>query len=108
MAKMALVTGGSEGIGRAFAKRLIQDGYTVTIVSRSETKLREAATKLGQNCTYVVADLSTREGQNKIVQELENKKFDLLVNNAGIGTVGGFTEVTFDRQMQMFHLNCEA
>jgi short-subunit dehydrogenase len=108
MAKTALITGGSEGIGKAFALRLANEGYVVTVVARNESKLKEIAAKLGASHGYQVADLSTSEGQLKIQKIIETGKFDLLVNNAGVGTVGGFTEVPFEQQMGMFRLNCEA
>jgi short-subunit dehydrogenase len=108
MAKSALVTGGSEGIGKAFVERLAKDGYQVTVVARSETKLRELTSRLGKEHKYIVADLSSREGQEKIMEVIEKAGFDLLINNAGVGTVGGFTDVPYDKQLAMFHLNCEA
>ncbi len=108
MAKTALVTGGSEGIGRAFAIRLAKEGFVVTLVARNERKLQDLVAILGRSHSYQIADLSSREGQDKVQKIIETEKFDLLVNNAGIGTVGGFTDVSYQKQMEMFHLNCEA
>ncbi|MBK7962322.1 MAG: SDR family NAD(P)-dependent oxidoreductase [Bdellovibrionales bacterium] len=108
MAKTALVTGGSEGIGRAFAIRLAKEGFAVTLVARNEGKLKDLVAILGRSPSYQIADLSSREGQDKVQKIIEIGNFDLLVNNAGIGTVGGFTEVSYQKQMEMFHLNCEA
>lgn len=108
MVKTALVTGGSEGIGKAFAVRLAREGFLVTIVARNETKLKELTSQLGASHSYQVADLSSLEGQSKIQKIIENGKFNSLINNAGVGTLGGFTDISFEKQMQMFHLNCEA
>ncbi|MDZ4081878.1 MAG: SDR family NAD(P)-dependent oxidoreductase [Bdellovibrionales bacterium] len=108
MTKTALVTGGSNGIGKAFAERLASEGYAVTVVARSEAKLKALTEKLGPKHSYQVADLSSDDGQRKIQALIESGKFDLLVNNAGVGTVGSFTETPFDQQMAMFRLNCEA
>jgi short-subunit dehydrogenase len=108
MSKTALVTGGSEGIGRALAVRLAKEGFIVTAVARNEGKLKELVTLLGPSHSYHIADLSSREGQDKVQKIIELGRFDLLINNAGIGTVGGFTDVFFEKQMEMFHLNCEA
>ncbi len=108
MVKTALVTGGSDGIGKAFAFRLAREGYVVTLVARNEIKLKEIAAKLGPSHSYLVADLSHSEGQSKIQELIENGKFNLLVNNAGVGTFGGFTDISLEQQMGMFRLNCEA
>ena len=108
MGKKAIVTGGSEGIGKAFAQKLAKEGYDVTVVARNETKLKELISQLGAAHSYIVADLSKMEGQEKVQQAIESGHFNLLVNNAGAGTVGDFTEVSFDQQMAMFRLNCEA
>lgn len=108
MAKTAIVTGGSGGIGRAFAKRLAQEGYLITAVARNEMKLKELVSQLGPLHTYHVADLSTDEGQKKVQEIIEAGSYNLLINNAGVGTLGSFTDVPFEKQMAMFRLNCEA
>lgn len=108
MSKSALVTGASEGIGRAFAVRLAKEGYQVTAVARSEAKLKALVGELGSAHKYAVADLSETSGQDRCVQLLQKESFQLLVNNAGVGTVGAFTDVPVERQLAMFHLNCEA
>ena len=94
--KKALVTGASEGIGLAIARKLSVEGYAITGVSRSENRLKDMAGRL--NGDYIVADLSTGEGQDKIAGHLKTNHYDLLVNNAGIGTSGPFTAVTLERQ----------
>jgi uncharacterized protein len=106
--KKALVTGASEGIGRVFAKRLASEGYAVTLVARNESKLKEAVAEVGSGAGFVVADLSTPEGQAKVAAEIEKGNFQLLVNNAGVGTVGGFTDVPLEKQLAMLRLNVEA
>jgi short-subunit dehydrogenase len=55
-----------------------------------------------------VADLSSEAGQLKAVEELNSTHYDLLVNNAGVGIVGAFSEAPIDRQLAMMRLNCEA
>ncbi len=108
MAKKALVTGASDGIGRVFALELAKQGYSVTTVARSGARLEEVVRTMGSGHRALVADLSTAEGQTKACQELETTKYDLLINNAGVGTTGGFTEVSLEKQMAMVRLNCEA
>ncbi len=108
MQKQALVTGASGGIGRVFAQKLAQDGYAVTVVARHEEKLKALTQEIGPGHAYVKADLSTAIGQDIVGSLLTQKKFDLLVNNAGVGVVGNFSEVSLEKQLSMFHLNCEA
>lgn len=108
MDKRALVTGASEGIGRAFAKKLAGEGFKVTVVARTEAKLKSLVQEMGTEHCQIVADLSTEAGQKKVCEELESHHYDLLVNNAGVGTYGPFTDVSLDRQVHMMRLNCEA
>jgi short-subunit dehydrogenase len=108
MTKSALVTGASEGIGHSIAVKLAANGYTITAVARSEDKLATLVATLGTGHDYIVADLSDQTGQEKIVQVLSERHYNLLVNNAGVGTAGGFTEVPLERQLSMLSLNCEA
>ncbi len=103
--KYALVTGASSGIGRVFAIRLAKDGFVVTAVARNEAKLKELISQLGAKHSYINADLSTTAGLEKIQAELIAKKYDLLINNAGVGTQGKFTEIPYQKQMSMLHLN---
>ncbi len=106
--KNALVTGASSGIGRAFAIRLANDGFSVTAVARNEAKLKELISQLGAKHSYVVADLSTLEGLERIQAALGEKKYALLINNAGVGTQGKFTDIPFEKQMSMLQLNNHA
>ena len=108
MVKKALVTGASEGIGAALAKKLAQEGYQITGVASSEAKLKTLVQELGGGHTYLVADLSTETGQNQITAHISTNHYDLLVNNAGIGTVGAFTDVPVEKYIAMMHLNCDA
>jgi len=108
MEKTALVTGASEGIGRVFAQKLAKEGFTVTGVARSESKLQGLVKEIGAKHGYIVADLSTESGQKKIAKELGENHYDLLINNAGVGAVGKFLEIPLEKQISMLKLNCEA
>lgn len=105
--KTALITGASEGLGNAFAKRLASEGYTVTAVARNENKLKHLMSEIGNNHSYIVADLSTTTGQEKIVQAISEQHFDVLINNAGIGAIGKFTELPFEKYKEVLALNIE-
>jgi len=90
--KIALVTGGTKGAGRAIAERLLQAGATVIISARN------APENLPKNLHFISADLSTELGTQKVVDEvlLKHKKLDILVNNLGASETpgGGFAVLT--------------
>ena len=105
--KTALITGSSEGLGSAFAKRLASEDYSITAVARNEDKLKKLVSEIGNKHFYIVADLATENGQNKIVQAISEHHFDLLINNAGIGAVGKFTELPLQKYEEVLKLNVE-
>lgn len=82
---VALVTGGSSGIGEAIAKTLAASGARVAITGRNEKRLKEAASALGAHAIH--ADVSKEEDVLRTYRELFAKfgDLDILVNNAGIG-----------------------
>jgi NAD(P)-dependent dehydrogenase (short-subunit alcohol dehydrogenase family) len=84
--RVALVTGGGRGIGRAIAEALAADGASVCLVARSERELRAAAEALGG--TYVAGSLATEEGCARAVAETRRRlgPISILVNNAGVGS----------------------
>jgi uncharacterized protein len=108
MEKSALVTGASEGIGRVFATRLASEGYSIMAVARNEAKLRQLIDEIGNSGSYIVADLSTESGQDKVVRAIAARHFDLLVNNAGVAAAGKFTDIPLQRQLSLLNLNCMA
>ena len=108
MSKKALITGASEGIGRAFAVALARDGHSITAVARSENKLQELVKELGPKHKYIVADLTSQDGQEQVARELTSEKYNLLVNNAGVGSVGNFRDTAVEKLLHMMHLNCDA
>ena len=98
--KVALVTGGSRGIGRAIVSRLAEEGCDVIAVSSSESEhtrsLQLIAEKTGQKILSCIADLSTPEGVEITIQFARDRfgRLDILVNNAGNTKRGEFTELT--------------
>ena len=81
----ALVTGGSEGIGRAIAARLQSEGADVAISGRRRAALEKTAREIG--CSFHVGDVGVEGDAVRTVDEFvkQKKRIDLLVNNAGIG-----------------------
>lgn len=107
--KKAIVTGGSGGIGLAIAKELAVEGFSLTLVSSNEDKLRKAVFDLsGQDHKYLVADLTKQDEINTIANHINLNHYDLLVNNAGIAVFGKFHEQQIKKYLDMIKLNCDA
>lgn len=95
----ALITGASSGLGLAFAERLADDGYDLTIVARRRERLDALATRLrtkGGAVEVVPADLADRTALLAIEKRLAADAPELLVNNAGFGGYGPFIEADPD------------
>ncbi len=99
MTKRALVSGASAGIGAGFARALAARGYAVVLVARRADRLEALAREIRQG-EVLVADLLSEEGLDAVAGRLERGDVDLLVNNAGFGTVGAFGSLSIDREME--------
>ncbi|MBK5108119.1 MAG: 3-oxoacyl-ACP reductase FabG [Anaerolineales bacterium] len=84
--KVALITGGAAGIGKATAERFVQEGARVVICDVNEALGQETAHNLGENCTFYKVDISDRQVVQEWVESViaADKHIDILVNNAGI------------------------
>jgi NAD(P)-dependent dehydrogenase (short-subunit alcohol dehydrogenase family) len=83
--RVALVTGGSKGLGKAMARGFAQAGADIVIASRTEGELRATAEAIGPKVKWIVADLSRREEAVRLAREALGVfgRIDILVNNAG-------------------------
>jgi len=107
--KKILITGGSDGIGLATARLLAADGTQLTLVARNSTKLQAAVRSLpGSGHQFFAADLATPEGVSLIAQLIDEIRFDVFINNAGVGIYGRFVEEPLDQQLAIMRLNMEA
>jgi uncharacterized protein len=106
-----LITGASSGIGEVFARKLAAQGHDVLLVARSEEKLIALCNELGLNhnirAEYFVADLSQPDSPARLFAETRerNLEIDLLINNAGFGSMGEFADLDLDRELNMIDLN---
>ncbi|WP_290789918.1 3-ketoacyl-ACP reductase [Flavihumibacter sp. UBA7668] len=96
--KIALITGAGKGIGKAIAQALAAEGVTVGLLARTEKDVQQLADEIiknGGKAAYATADVSDRLAVEKAVSSLRLAlgKFDILINNAGTGTFGGFLEL---------------
>jgi NAD(P)-dependent dehydrogenase (short-subunit alcohol dehydrogenase family) len=99
--KIAVITGGSSGIGFATAKRFIVEGAKVAITGRNQQALDTAIAALGSSAISIQGDVSSLTDLNRVFQKVETTfgKADILVVNAGvyvIGPLADFTEEMFD------------
>jgi uncharacterized protein len=108
VSETALVTGASSGIGEQFARQLSQRGHDVILVARRGDRLEGIAAELPRAAHVIPHDLAAdAAGLKPKVDEL-GLDVDLLVNNAGFGTYGRFTEIEPERDADQIRLNCEA
>ena len=107
--KVALVTGGSRGIGKAIARGLVEEGYFTVLVGRDAATLEVAAKELGQ-AGFIVADLVRPEAPDEVIKTCAARygRLDVLVNCAGLSAAGSFTEVTPDEWDRIFAVNARA
>lgn len=95
--KIALVTGGTKGTGKAIAERLWQAGATVIITARNKPE------KENKEMCFISADLSTSNGTQTVINEVKNTfgKLDILINNLGSSeTPGGGFEALMDEDWE--------
>lgn len=112
--KTALITGASSGLGEVFADKLAAEGSDLILVARSTDKLRQLATRItrdhGADVEVITADLGLVSPGAALAAEVTRRGFqvDLLVNNAGFGTVGSFIKQDAAREYNEIALNCAA
>lgn len=118
--KIALVTGGSRGIGRAIAKKLAGEGALVAVHFGSNKAAADetvaAISKAGGQAFAVGADLKEKGVAQKLFQAVDkelaarngNTKFDILINNAGIAPFVGFADTTEDVLDDIFAVNVKS
>jgi 3-oxoacyl-[acyl-carrier protein] reductase len=102
---VALVTGGSEGIGRAIAEALMDQGCKVTITGRREEAVRNTAEELGLD--WIVGDVGNETDAIRTVNLVIEKhgRLDILVNNAGYGMFKPLVDTTLEELKGVYRTN---
>ena len=108
----ALVTGASDGIGRAFARALAARGVSVVLVARRVERLEALALELNRDhnvqARVVAADLATAQGVDAVLEATAHLDVGLLVTAAGFGSSGPLIEADLDVELAMVGVNCGA
>ena len=105
--KVAIVTGGGSGIGRAIAERYADEGAKVLIVGRREAKLQEVAAE-NSRISYVAGDLTQSETVARVIEAVQERydgQLDILVNNAGWCPVQSIKDITLADYDRAFSLD---
>ena len=111
--KVALITGGSKGIGYGIAEALLAEGINVAVTSRSEASANEAANSLNSNVTTrakaigIEADVRDYESQQNAVKTVLNhfNQLDIVIANAGIGHFASIEDLTVEQWQETIDTN---
>lgn len=109
-----VITGASSGIGAAFARKLAARGRNVLLVARSEDKLITLCNELGRlsgiRAQYFPLDLSQTDAAAQLFEETQKRELviEMLVNNAGFGSMGDFVKLDVTRELEMIDLNVKS
>ena len=110
----SLITGASSGIGAAFARKLAARGRNVLLVARSEDKLVALCNEIGRlsgiRAQYFPLDLLKPGAATELLEETRQRGLviDMLVNNAGFGSMGEFDKLELDHELEMIDLNIKS
>lgn len=109
--KTALVTGASSGLGVDFARHLAARGCNLILVARRENQLRAVQEEIRQrhsvDVQIIPMDLAADDAPQILYDQIraEGKQVDVLINNAGYGLYGQFTEIEWEREKNMLELD---
>ena len=110
---VVLITGAASGIGFAFAKLFAEKGYDIVAVDKNEKEMQEKKLILEDykvKIINIIKDLGKDNAVEEIYNELKDRNIaiDILINNAGFGTFGRFTDVEYSKQKELLDVNVKA
>lgn len=109
MQHCAVITGASSGIGMEFARLLGARGCFLILSGRNEEALDKLRNELGKdNCVVIPADLSDTKSCIDLYAKSRKYSPDILINNAGFGLYGEFTETSLTKELEMINVNVKA
>ena len=105
--KIALVTGGGSGIGKAMAKAILAEGAKVIIIGRTESKLLQAQSELGPEIEIMVCDITVESQVTNVYETIMSKygKLDILINNAGTSFKEKAHKLSFESWKKVIDVN---
>ncbi len=106
--KVALITGGGDGIGAAVAERFVKEGAKIVITGRRQKVLEKMAKKLPADSVRIFAGDVSKENDTKGMVEAAVEfggKLDVLVNNAGISMIGSVTDLSMENWLKTLSIN---
>lgn len=103
-----LITGASSGIGLDMAKYLATKKHELILVARDKEKLEKIQESLPTKVTIIVADLSNEQKVKELYALTRKEKIDILINNAGFGVFGEFTETDLNKELELINTNIKA
>ena len=109
MKKLALITGATSGIGKAFAERLAADGYDLILIGRRQDRLDEfVAAHPEVSVQTLSADLSTIDGVNAVAEICTREPLTTLVNNAGVAHYMPLDDLPADKAQELMYVKVMA
>lgn len=101
----ALITGASSGLGADMARVLSDKGYDLILVARRKTRLAKLKSELKTNVETIVMDISSTFNCMDLYNQVKDEDIDILINNAGFGIFGEFTESSIDKELDLIDTN---
>jgi hypothetical protein len=101
----ALITGASSGIGADMARVLSDMGVDLILVARRKTRLSKLKSELKTDVEIIPTDISSTFNCMDLYNQVKDKNIDILINNAGFGVFGEFTETSMDKELDLIDTN---
>lgn len=105
--KIAVITGGGSGIGKAIAHRFAEQGATVVLAARDKARLEAAASEIGGAASAISCDVSDETQVEALFAQVDKQHgpVDILVNNAGLAAPGLTHELELERWQEVISVN---